>query len=194
MPHFILGTDESCLMASDGGKVKVFGDKGKRKHEKILADSRVSITILRTAATGGATGPTQFLLEGAKVKTRITASLAEISALTKANKHKEKCKADTELLDLAPASLQKLLGEKLKGDVTKLTKKEICAISFRHFGTMYKEANPKPVLVSGLEGLIAAQPLVLPAAAAAGAPAAAPVATAAAADGDSEDEYEEEEE
>ena len=24
MPHFILGTDESCLMASDGGKVKVF--------------------------------------------------------------------------------------------------------------------------------------------------------------------------
>ena len=84
--------------------------------------------------------------------------------------------------------------------MTKLTKKEICAISFRHFGTMYKEANPKPVLVSGLEGLIAAQPLVLPAAAAAaaaGAPAAAPaapVATAAAAEGDSEDEYEEEDE
>ena len=94
----------------------------------------------------------------------LAASLAEISALTKANKHKDKCKADTELLDLAPASLQKLLGEKLKGDVTKLTKKEICAISFRHFGTMYKEANPKPVRVSGLEGLIAAQPLVLPAA------------------------------
>ena len=130
----------------------------------------------------------------------LTASLAEISALTKANKHKGKFKADTELLDLAPASLQKLLGEKLKGDLTKLTKKEICAISFRHFGTMYKEANPKPVLVSGLEGLIAAQPLVLPAAAAAaaaGAPAAAPaapVATAAAAEGDSEGEYEEEDE
>ena len=41
----------------------------------------------------------------------LTASLAEISALTKANKHKDKCEADTELLDLAPASLQKLLGE-----------------------------------------------------------------------------------
>ena len=35
----------------------------------------------------------------------LTASLAGISALTKANKHKDKCKADTELLDLAPASL-----------------------------------------------------------------------------------------
>ena len=130
----------------------------------------------------------------------LTASIAEISALTKANKDKDKCKADTELLDLAPASLQKLLGEKLKGDVTKLTKKEICAISFRYFGTIYKEANPKPVLVSGLEGLIAAQPLVLPeaaAAAAAGAPTAAPaspVATVATAEGDSEDEDEEEEE
>jgi len=48
MPHFILGSDEACHLASDGGKVKVFGDKGKHKHEKILADSRVSITILRT--------------------------------------------------------------------------------------------------------------------------------------------------
>ena len=58
----------------------------------------------------------------------LTASLAEISALTKANKHKDKCKADTEVLDLAPASLQKLLGEKLKGDAARLTKKGICAI------------------------------------------------------------------
>ena len=128
----------------------------------------------------------------------LTASPAEIPALTKANKHKDKCEADIELLDLAPASLQKVLGEKLKGDVTKLTKKEICAIYFRHFGAMHKEANPKPVPVSDLEGPIAAQPPVLPAAAAAaaaGAPAAAPAAHAApAAEGDSEDEYEEEEE
>jgi len=125
----------------------------------------------------------------------------EISALTKAKKHKDKSKADTELLYFAPASLQKPLGE--KGDVAMLTKKEICAIFFRHFGTMYKEASPKPVLMSGLEGLIAAQPLVLPAAAAAVPRAlprlrllrrASPVATAAAAEGDSEGEYEEEKE
>jgi len=56
MPHFILGSDEACHLASDGGKVKVFGDKGKHKHEKILADSRVSITILRTGGDCGCCG------------------------------------------------------------------------------------------------------------------------------------------
>ena len=82
MSHFVIGTDESCLMASDGGKVKVFGDKGKWKHEKILAGSRVSIIILRTATTGGATGPTQFLLEGVKVKTGYTSKLRSGSSAT----------------------------------------------------------------------------------------------------------------
>jgi ribosomal protein L12E/L44/L45/RPP1/RPP2 len=113
----------------------------------------------------------------------LTASLAEISALAKSTKDEGKCKADTELLDLSPATLVKFHGEKIMGDVSKLTKKEICALSFRYFGTMYKEANPKPVLVSGLEGLMAAQPAVLPAAvaAAAAAAAAAPAVVAAAA-------------
>jgi hypothetical protein len=45
---------------------------------------------------------------------------------------------------------------------------------------MYKEANPKPVLVAGLKGLIAAQLTVFSAAAAAATAAAAPAAAAAA--------------
>ena len=45
--------------------------------EKILADPRVSITSLRTAATGGATGPTQFSLESVKVNTGYTANWPE---------------------------------------------------------------------------------------------------------------------
>ena len=95
-----------------------------------------------------------------------------------------KCKAASELMDLAPASLVKLNSEKVNGDLTKLSKKEICAIFFRFFGCMYKEANPKPVLVAGLKGLIAAQLTVLPAAAAAAAaPAAATAAAAPAAAG-----------
>jgi hypothetical protein len=49
---------------------------------------------------------------------------------------------------------------------------------------MYKEANPKPVLVLGLQGLIGAQPAVLPAAALAA--AAAPAAEGS--DNDEEDE------
>ena len=76
----------------------------------------------------------------------------------------------------------KLNSEKVNGDVTKLSKKEICEISFRYFGCMYKEANPKPVLVAGLTELITAQLTALPVAAAAAAvPAAATAAAAPAA-------------
>ena len=46
MEYFIICTDESCLMATPGGPIKIIGDKGKKKHEKIAGDSRVSITIL----------------------------------------------------------------------------------------------------------------------------------------------------
>ena len=75
-------------------------------------------------------------------------------------------------MDLAPIALLKLNG-KLAGIVVKLKKNELCAIAFRFIGTMLKVSNPKPVLVTTVEGLIAAQPGVLAsagAAAAAGAP------------------------
>jgi hypothetical protein len=98
---------------------------------------------------------------------QLTASLAGISALKKSTKEQSKCKADTELIDLAPASLVKLNSEKVNGDLTKLAKKDICAISFRFLGCMYKEANPKPGLVAGLNGLPAATAAAAPAAAAA---------------------------
>jgi hypothetical protein len=134
----------------------------------------------------------------------LTASLAEISALSKASKEQDKCKAHTELMDLAPSALVKLQSDKLNGDASKLTKKEICSLSFRYFGVLHKDSNPKPLLVSGLQGLVQAQPDVLVAAAAAlaaaaavDAPPQAPTATAllvgaAAADveSDSDGEYE----
>ena len=101
--------------------------------------------------------------------------------LAKASKEKDKCKADTGLMDFAPAALAKLDSDKVNGDVSKLTKKEICAVSFRFFGCLVKEALPKPTLVTGLEGLIAAQANVLPAALAAIAKAAAFAAAAPAA-------------
>jgi hypothetical protein len=117
---------------------------------------------------------------------QLTASLAEISALTKATKEQGKSKADSEQIDLAPASLVKLNSEKANGNFTKHSKKRICAISFRYLGCMYNEANPKPVLVAGLKGLDAAQLTALPATVAAAATTAAaaaavPAATTAAA-------------
>ena len=63
MQHFVLNADEACFMASDGN-VKVYGDKGKKKHEKNLDDSRVSITAYRTGTAGGTNGPTGFALKG----------------------------------------------------------------------------------------------------------------------------------
>jgi hypothetical protein len=97
---------------------------------------------------------------------QLTTSLAKMSALTKATKEQGRCKADTELMDLAPASLVKLNSEKVNGGVTKLSNKEILSISFRFFDCMFKEANPKPVIVAGLKELIAAQLTAFPAAAA----------------------------
>ena len=74
----------------------------------------------------------------------LTASLAEISALSKANKDQDKCKADTALMDLAPAALVKLNSDKLSGDVTKLTRKEICALSFRFLEPCTRNPPPSP--------------------------------------------------
>jgi hypothetical protein len=92
---------------------------------------------------------------------QLAASLAEISALTKATKEQGKCKADTELMDLAPASLVKLNSEKVNGDLTKLSK-EICAISFCFFVCMYKEANPKQRGVSCENAARRCKPTFLP--------------------------------
>ena len=55
-------------MAGAKGVVKVLGDLEKAKHEKILNDSRDSITILRCASTAGSTGPTNFVMQGNTAK------------------------------------------------------------------------------------------------------------------------------
>jgi len=74
----------------------------------------------------------------------------------------DKSTAGAKLQDQATAALAKLNAK--SGDVTKLQKKEICAISFRFFGTILKEAATKSNLVTALQGLVAAQPDVLAAA------------------------------
>ena len=61
------------------------------------------------------------------------------------------------MMDLAPIASLKLNG-KLAGIAAKLKKNELCAIAFRFFGAMLNVSNPKPVLVTTVEGLIAAQP------------------------------------
>ena len=57
MHYFIIGGDETCLMASDDGSCKVVGDAERKKHEKKTADCRASITLYRVGNAAGDTGP-----------------------------------------------------------------------------------------------------------------------------------------
>lgn len=90
---------------------------------------------------------------------QLAASLAEVARIAKDDKAAKKVEATNELHDAAPAALMKLRTK--LNDVKKLTKKEICAIGLRYFGSTLNESNPKPQLISSLEALIAARPLAL---------------------------------
>ena len=78
--------------------------------------------------------------------------------------------------------------------MTKITKKEMCAIASRYFSVALEEKNKKELLVAALQAQIAARPGVLPAcvldaaAIAAAAVVAATATAAAAADSDYEGE------
>lgn len=58
MSHFVIGLDEMCIMSDAHGSLHVIGAADKKKHEKLLQDSRCSITIVRTGTCAGTTGPT----------------------------------------------------------------------------------------------------------------------------------------
>ncbi|KAI2508457.1 hypothetical protein MHU86_5984 [Fragilaria crotonensis] len=66
--------DESSLLASDG-TVRVIGAASKAKTEKIMEDCRASITVLRTGAAGGFSGPWIFLAAGKQITCRALRSI-----------------------------------------------------------------------------------------------------------------------
>ena len=66
MPHFIISLDEMCLMSDCHGDLRVFATSDEKKQEKLLQDCRCSIIVVRTGTVAGTTGPTMFLLKGAK--------------------------------------------------------------------------------------------------------------------------------
>jgi hypothetical protein len=74
--HFILGGDETCIMASQG-KTRIIGATGKKKHEKNTSDSRVSISMYRLGSAGDNTGPTIFLMAGTKKREGYTDAFLE---------------------------------------------------------------------------------------------------------------------
>jgi len=90
---------------------------------------------------------------------QLASSIAQIHAGTTVAKQVAKKNADFALMSTAYPALMKL---KLKANnVSAISKKDICAISFRYFLTMLKEADTKIMLVKALEGLILARPSIL---------------------------------
>ena len=77
MEHFIIGGDETNLIADADGDMKIIGEFGRKKHEKKVSDCRASVTMYRTGTAGGTNGPTVFLMEGKRVKTGFTAKFLE---------------------------------------------------------------------------------------------------------------------
>ena len=64
--HFILGSDDTCLIADADGDLKVVGEYGKKKHEKKDTDYCGSITMYRTGNVVGNNDPIAFVMKGKK--------------------------------------------------------------------------------------------------------------------------------
>jgi hypothetical protein len=60
--HFIIGGDETNLIADADGTMRIIGEFGRRKHEKKVGDCRASCTMYRTGTSGGNNGPTVFVM------------------------------------------------------------------------------------------------------------------------------------
>ena len=59
--HFIIGGDETFVMASKQGVVRIVDAAFRKKHESKRQDCRDSITMFRTGNAAGDTGPAVFL-------------------------------------------------------------------------------------------------------------------------------------
>ena len=65
MAHFVKGLDKCCLLASAGDRY-IIEVKDQKKHEKILQDSRESISMICTGSAAGNQDATIILCAGEK--------------------------------------------------------------------------------------------------------------------------------
>jgi hypothetical protein len=61
--HFVVGGDETCIL-SRAGELMIVGSMDQKKHEKAIADSRVSMTLYCTGSIAGTQGPTIAVMAG----------------------------------------------------------------------------------------------------------------------------------
>ena len=62
MDHFIIGADETCIMANAARDLRLIGTTDVKKHKNNVYDSRGYITLYRTGTAAGSTDPTMLLL------------------------------------------------------------------------------------------------------------------------------------
>ena len=161
-PSFIddLTADQKAIISptqQDLTVRSILRDAGGSGATKKLAQRKLNNSGAITSHCGLQNQPER--IKKLKDALELTASLAEISAGAKKEKAKVKAKETSGLLQSAAAALQKFVSK--GNDLDKLTKKDICAISFRYFGVKLKEVGSKPTLVTSLQELITAQPDVL---------------------------------
>lgn len=130
-------------------------------------------------ALGNVRGASGFANDEARLKRlrsqlQLAESLATIANAAAHEKAAARAQQTSDLVSLAPAAIAKL--KEKKEDMSKLTKNEIRAIAFVHFGAaVLKESENKATLISQLEKLVEDKPSILPPLlAAAQLPAAAP--------------------
>ncbi len=63
---FTVNLDETCFMASKG-HLRVTGSTAKKTHEKNIADSCLSITVVHLGSAAGVEGPQIYLAKGKKL-------------------------------------------------------------------------------------------------------------------------------
>ena len=62
--QFMIGIDETCLIADSDGDMRIIGEFGKMKHENISGNCRASEKMCRTGTAGGRNATTVFLMGG----------------------------------------------------------------------------------------------------------------------------------
>ena len=60
------------MSCDDQGNIKVYGEVGRRKHEKKAGDYLGSITMYRLGTPVGHNGPTNFIMKGKRKRKGIT--------------------------------------------------------------------------------------------------------------------------
>ena len=70
--YFVCGADETCMAFDDQGNLKVYGEAGRKKHEKKAGDFCGSITMYRLGTPMDHNGPTAFIMKGKNRKKGMT--------------------------------------------------------------------------------------------------------------------------